>query len=502
MSPANDSVEQQPGSRRAELVNLPTSYVTYVDLWAIVVGVSKYKCESLNLRYADLDADEFYKLLLSPTGGSFKSDYVIKLTNHEATTANVTKALRSFLKKPGREDLVVIYCACHGTPDFDRPENVYLLTHDTDPDDIAGTALPMREIDQSLRENLLSKRVIIFADTCHSAAIGGGIGRRSTVNETALVNRYLQEVSTSRGGIALLTSAEANEVSFEDAKWGGGHGVFTHYLLKGMQGEADLNQNGCVTVGELFEYVRAKVQEATEHRQHPSIGTNPYDRNLPLAITFPAAQNLEQPRNPTDFIRDNDSNHKADKLVHYEQREGQIRSNKIRIAAITISGCSIAVASIVAILQHLSTLPPDPKATLSPATPPRPSKETISPSPSPRPSLSTPGLIIRYFPQKDAAIVRSTLGSLDPKELEVGISDKSPVLSTNAIWFDSRGNLEDVKLVAESLRKANVPIQSIRPFSNVGSKPFIIEVGADRELSLNQTVLTLQEIRNATEFRR
>jgi uncharacterized caspase-like protein len=270
---------------------IPPSFATYVDCWAIVVGISKYKHESLNLKYADRDAEEFYGLLLSTTGGGFKSDHVIKLTNHEATTANVTKALRSFLKKPGRDDLVIIYCACHGSPDLDRPENVYLLTHDTDPNDIAGTALPMREIDLSLRENLLSERVVIFADTCHSAAIGGGMGRRSVESNTTLVNRYLQEVSSSRAGIALLTSAEANEVSFEDARWGGGHGVFTHYLLKGMQGEADQNQNGFVTIGELFEYVRAQVQVATDYRQHPAIGTNPYDRNLPLAITSPTQQN-------------------------------------------------------------------------------------------------------------------------------------------------------------------------------------------------------------------
>lgn len=74
------------------------SQASYVDRWAIVIGVSKYKHESLNLRYADRDAEEFYKLLLSPVGGNFKSDHVVKLTNQEATTANVTRALRSFLK--------------------------------------------------------------------------------------------------------------------------------------------------------------------------------------------------------------------------------------------------------------------------------------------------------------------------------------------------------------------------------------------------------------------
>lgn len=351
----NESVDQQPSSRHAEVVNLPTSYATYVDRWAIVIGVSKYKHESLNLRYADRDAEEFYKLLLSPLGGKFKPDHVVKLTNHEATTASVTRALRSFLKKPGRDDLVIVYFACHGTPDFDRPGNVYLLTHDTDPNDIAGTALPMREIDLSLRENLLSERVVIFADTCHSAAIGGGIGRRSTGNDTEMVNRYLKEVSTARGGIALLTSAEANEVSFEDARWGGGHGVFTHYLLRGMQGEADLNQNGFVTVGELFEYVRAKVQEATEHRQHPSIGTNPYDRNLPLAITFPAAQNLAPSIQPQSSLRERYAIADPKKVV-LKKAVRQIILSKKNITILTIIGCFIIAASTF-IVEHQPSPP-------------------------------------------------------------------------------------------------------------------------------------------------
>ena len=281
----SEITKEQPTARRLEAV-LPISYPTYVDRWAIVVGISQYKDQRLNLKYADRDAEELFKLIQTPSGGGFETDHIIKLTNSEATTAKITRALRSFLKKPAGEDIVLIYFACHGAPDLDRPGIVYLLTHDTDPTDISGTALPMREIDMSLKENLLAERVIIIADTCHSAAIGAGIGRRNTVDTTKVVNRYLKEVSEARRGIALLTSAENDEVSFEDAKWGGGHGVFTYYLLEGMRGAADYKpRNGVVTVGELFEYVRENVQRATGNQQHPCIGTNSYDRNLPIAIT-------------------------------------------------------------------------------------------------------------------------------------------------------------------------------------------------------------------------
>jgi tetratricopeptide (TPR) repeat protein len=264
---------------------LPTSYATYVDRWAIVVGISKYKDKSLNLKYADRDAEALYELLLTPSGGGFEKEHVIKLVNEEATTANITRALRSFLKKPAKEDIVLIYFACHGAPDKERPEILYLITHDTDPDEIAGTGLPMREIKLSLRENLLAERVIMIADTCHSAGLSGEVARGVDDSDGA-ISLYLKEASEATKGFALLTSAAASQASFESEKWGGGHGVFTHFLLEGMRGAADNNpKNGVVTVRELFEYVRTEVKKATKDGQHPCIGNEMFDPNLPVTIT-------------------------------------------------------------------------------------------------------------------------------------------------------------------------------------------------------------------------
>ncbi|BAZ21217.1 peptidase C14 caspase catalytic subunit p20 [Kalymmatonema gypsitolerans NIES-4073] len=279
----NPSTKSENRSLR---VALPDSNLNYGERWAIIVGISNYQDDGIqNLNYAHRDAEELAKLLQSPFGGGFKEDNIHKLINEEATTVNITRALRSFLKKPAREDLVMIYFACHGAPDTDRPDNLYLLTHDTDCKDISGTALPMREINLSLKENLLAERVIIIADTCHSAGISEK-GIRSASDNSGAINRSFQEVKESKKGFALLTSAEANQVSREDKRWGEGHGVFTYYLLEGMRGAADRNpRDGTVTVGELFEYVRENVKRDTNDLQHPCIGTYTFDRNLPIAFT-------------------------------------------------------------------------------------------------------------------------------------------------------------------------------------------------------------------------
>jgi len=266
-------------------------YPVNVDRWAVIIGVSDYANMSLSLQYADDDARALYHLIQTPSAGGFSEENILLLTNEEATTANVTRALRSFLKRPAREDIVFIYFAGHGAPDPDRPDNLYLLTHDTDPSDIAGTALPMRELQLSITENLLAERVVVMADACHSAGVT--LGRRSAFDPAEIVNSYLTRVADSKPGMALLTSAEANQTAREGAEWGDddypGHGVFTYYVLEAMKGRADGHPNGVrdgvVTVGEVFEFVRDGVRQATDDQQHPSIGSGVYDRGLPMAIT-------------------------------------------------------------------------------------------------------------------------------------------------------------------------------------------------------------------------
>jgi Caspase domain len=475
-----ENVNESEGQRGLQAA-LSISEAAKVNRWAIVIGVSEYQYNSLNLEYAERDAEEFYQLLISPIGGSFPPENIVKLTNQDATTQKVTRALRSFLQKPGRDDLVIFYCACHGAPDFNRPENIYLITYDTDPSDIAGTALPMREINLSLRDNLLSKKVVLLADTCHSAAIGEGLGSRNISNDNILVNRYLQEVSTTRGGIALLTSAEANEVSFEDAKWGGGHGVFTHYLLQGMKGAADLNQDGIVTVGELFEYVRSNVQAATEGRQHPSIGTSPYDRDLPLAI-FPPILNTSSENSGNLKPKYQETNYLS------QTKLNELIKKKVTNAILwgTCVGISIT-GYIMYEVNKLKLSSPIPSVSASP--------KSVEPKPSQLPILTKVGLEIHYFPQGDKSIVQEALAPFGSR-VKVLNSSLPPELPTNAIWFGSQVPIEDVRIVAAQLRRANVLIQSIQPFKDLESKQSVIDIGADRTVPKNQPVLTLDEIRN------
>ena len=84
------------------------------EKWAIIIGISKYKDSSLNLKYADRDAQDFYDILTQEKEGFFKKDNIVKLINENASRDNIYDVLREFLQKPGTDDLVLIYFACHG----------------------------------------------------------------------------------------------------------------------------------------------------------------------------------------------------------------------------------------------------------------------------------------------------------------------------------------------------------------------------------------------------
>jgi tetratricopeptide (TPR) repeat protein len=158
------------------------------------------------------------------------------------------------------------------------------VTHDTDPADVAATALPMREVKYALDHTLKAERVVIFADTCHSAAMGN-TGRRSEASNAAIMSGYLKQIGESRPGRAWLLSAEANESSFEHEKWGGGHGLFTHFLMEGLKGGADRDGKGLIKVGDLFNFIEERVQKESGNLQHPTKGVEGFDRNLVLAVT-------------------------------------------------------------------------------------------------------------------------------------------------------------------------------------------------------------------------
>jgi uncharacterized caspase-like protein len=231
-------------------------------IFALVVGISKYQKlpQDLWLRFADADAKAIGRHLASPQGGAVPADRMLVLTNEQATTAALRSAFRTFLKtRPGRNDTVYILIAGHGTVDS---SGAYILTWDSDPGNLAETALPMAELHAVVEESLSTVgHVILLADVCRAATIAG--------QKTTELGGAVELIGEAPGELLGLMAARPRELSLEGAEFGGGHGAFTWSVLKGLEGAADSDHDGFVTAGELIDFVSADVPGLTRNKQHP-----------------------------------------------------------------------------------------------------------------------------------------------------------------------------------------------------------------------------------------
>lgn len=252
-----------PGGRVAEAIVAPR----IDERWAVVVGIGEYASPDIpDLEFARADAQAMYDFLISSAAGPFEEDHILLLTDENATGAAMRQAMFVFLQQADWDDLVVIYYAGHGAPDPNRPDNLYLLPHDSDLDAMAATAFPMWDVKTALRRQIKAERVIVIADACHSAGTQEEELTGISGDQNAIAGGFTQLFTPSRR--LSITAADTNEFSFEDARWGG-HGVFTHFLLEALKGKGDLNGDGIVTFSEVYQYVSSSVVDATQGRQNP-----------------------------------------------------------------------------------------------------------------------------------------------------------------------------------------------------------------------------------------
>jgi uncharacterized caspase-like protein len=253
------------------------------QLWAVIVGISEYENKTIPpLHFADADAEAFADFLRKPEGGGFSPDHMRVLVNKDATLANLKIAFVEFLSQAIDKDLVMIFFAGHGAPDPARPANLFFLTHDTDPSRLGTTAYPMWDMRTLLERQLSAKRIVVFSDACHSGGISTDyVTRGVNTSESNGVNQYLADLARSKEGIVMFTASAAGEVSQEFPDLG--HGVFTYYLLEGMKGEADLNNDYTVTINELMQYVEDQVKRKTRGAQNPTRSQTIYDKDLTIS---------------------------------------------------------------------------------------------------------------------------------------------------------------------------------------------------------------------------
>lgn len=221
---------------------------------ALVIGISNYK--SINsLSYADRDARIFYQYLLSKGGGGFLKNNVDTLYNEQATAINVWIKIDKLVKESNAGDKVYIYFSGHGEyNDAMFPKQLVLLAHNCikdifDPSSNIGTNNLNGYVNKMAAKGV---KVYLIVDACHSGGISGSI-------EDIATGFYSQSIPGWKEPVKML-SCLSEQVSAESSKYGQGRGRFSYYLLRGMEGLANLDDKpNEITLLELFSYMNQKM---------------------------------------------------------------------------------------------------------------------------------------------------------------------------------------------------------------------------------------------------
>lgn len=241
-----------------------------VKIWAVIVGVGRYTAMP-SLKFTDDDAYRVYSFLKSPEGGALPDEQISVLVDEAASRQNILSTMRQKFLKADANDVVLLYFSGHGL------EGCFL------PVDYDGFNNKLRHEEiKDIFKASKAKHKLCIADACHSGSLNFGNGELASKGPAPVsLARYYQAFEDTDGGIALLMSSRAEELSLEDH--GLRQGVFTYYVLQGLKGKADANNDYLVTIKELYGYVYGKVREYTAGVQTPVLTGN-YDDGMPVAL--------------------------------------------------------------------------------------------------------------------------------------------------------------------------------------------------------------------------
>jgi formylglycine-generating enzyme required for sulfatase activity len=219
--------------------------------YAVVIGISQYREEVIpKVPYAVKDAKAVADVLHAQ-GGIPKSH--IRLLTDAKATGNDLRSLGDWLRlRVKTNSTVYVYYAGHGTPNPKTGE-AYLVPWDGHPDFPSGL-YPLKELYATLNE-LPASEVVVMLDSCFSGAAGRSVlakGARPMLLST-------DNPMLAGGKVIVLAAATGSQISSDYDK--AQHGLFTYYLLNGLQGDADADKDRIVTLRELVPYVTERVPQ-------------------------------------------------------------------------------------------------------------------------------------------------------------------------------------------------------------------------------------------------
>ena len=220
------------------------------DAVAIIIGIENYR-RVAKADFANADAKDFYTYASRALG--IKPENIKLLVDDGADDIEILNAFQNWLPlkvNKGKTDVYVFYSG-HGYPSQDG-SSLYFLPFNVDKQYLDRTSVKQKEVVAALQK-VQAKSITMFIDACYSGQTRGGEVLIAGLKPFA----FKADEKAYPPEFTVITASAADQFSSasQDLK----HGIFSFYLMKGMEGDADLNKDGKMTSGELQRYLSEMV---------------------------------------------------------------------------------------------------------------------------------------------------------------------------------------------------------------------------------------------------
>jgi len=274
-----------------DIINRPNFY-------AVMIGVSDYKGEELDLKYAAKDAIDLSNTLSMSARKMFNTDGMEHVFVYNLTTTNdryqlpEKKSIKNVLQEIGRKatanDILCIFFAGHGIMKEDKKQ-FYFLTAEASlasaNDAVADVGISTSELTEWIKPSNIKaqKRILIF-DACKSGqAIRDfvKIGNPGQEYISARNDEKGQEIKAieklnEKSGLFIFSASASNQKAYEAGQYS--QGILTYSLLKAMKEQPDILQDGkYLDLSRWFNAAEKTVTEISKElgvRQDPQIVSN------------------------------------------------------------------------------------------------------------------------------------------------------------------------------------------------------------------------------------
>ncbi|MGA5418638.1 caspase family protein [Streptomyces lavendulocolor] len=232
--------------------------------YALIIANDDYQEGGLQkLTSPAADAEALAEVLGNPRIGGFQ----VNIVRNEPSYV-VRSRIEDFFAERRTGDTLLLHFSCHGLKS--ESGELFFAAPDTRPKRLKATGIASGFV-QDCMADTRAGTTVLFLDCCYGGAFSPGTVARAAGDVHALENFAGEKLGRGGRGWAVVTASDSMEYAFEGARLADeGHpkpSIFTSALVSGLAtGEADRNEDGRVSLNELYDYVHNRVVQENRNQ--------------------------------------------------------------------------------------------------------------------------------------------------------------------------------------------------------------------------------------------